>query len=433
MKMSLQGCLASRKDSSGEGQPLQLQEILEICKSTLQAAPARNLFTVLPDGDEYTGGIYRYNDKEFTLISDKEKTAHIMELYPELIWKDSIDIEDLISVGLCWQYLSLKIGSLGLGISQRAHPPKKLNKLINKITNQKHVWLYTVAVRGRDRGDLIEDSLEPYQIDLDEGTHLLDTPDCYINRGIYEGSYDGAPLDSAIYDKVEKRLPNNTAMHDLSQLLWACQGETDHTTHGNRDNLEKYGYGRVHASGCAGYSVYPMVFMDDLADLPKGGYIYSPVGFSALNRWVRVNEELNYDHFLQKFTTDNSKAAIEEEFEIDFSNYLILLCIDRKKPCSGFMHSKVGKVFMNPKYWAEVEAGMALAGLQLQANALGLQWQKKIIANPDKINHRNIFNLDLAENSINAMSDRLVNAVKNERVSLKGSLVPTVLFFLGKK
>ncbi len=428
--MSLQGCLASRKDSSGEGQPLPLQDILKICKSTLQAAQANNLFIVLPDGDDYTGGIYKYNSKEFTLVTDKEKTTHSMELYPELFWKDTIDLEDLIRVGLCWQYLSLKVGSLGLGISQRARPPKKLNKLINKVTNQNHVWLYSVAVRGRDRGELVEDSSKPYQSELEEGTFLLDTPDCYKNRGIYNGSYEGVPLDSVIYDKIEKRIPNNISMHDLSQLLWACQGETDHTTHGNRDGIEKFGYGRVHASGCAGYSVYPMVFVENFADLPKGGYIYNPVGFSALNRWVRVNTEVNYDHFIQEFTTDNSKTEIEEEFGIDLSNCLILLCIDRKAPCSGFMHSKIGKAFMNPRYWAEIEAGMALAGLQLQANAVGLQWQKKIIINPDKPSYRKIFNLDLAEDSINMMAGRLVNQVKNERLSLKSHLVPVLLFYL---
>ena len=431
--MSLQGCLARRKDSSGEGRPLPLQDVLEICKSTFQAASANNLFIVLPDGDDYTGGIYKYNNKEFTLVTDKEKTSHIMELYPELFWKDTIDLEELIRVGLSWQYLSLKVGSLGLGVSQRARPPKKLNKLINKVTNQNHIWLYSVAVRGRDRGELVEDTSEPPQKELEEGIYLLDTPECYKNRAIYEDSYEGVPLDSVIYDKVEKKTPNNTSLHELSQLLWACQGETDHTTHGNRDGLEKFGYGRVHASGCAGYSVYPMVFVDNLAELPKGGYLYNPVGFSALNRWVRVNDELNYDHFIQKFTNDNSKAEIDEEFETDISNYLVLLCIDRKKPCSGFMHSKIGKAFMNPKYWAEVEAGMALAGLQLQANALGLHWQKKIISNPDKTKYRNIFNLDLAEDSINIMAERLVNPPKNERVSLKGNLVPTVLFFLGKK
>ncbi|KKL45489.1 hypothetical protein LCGC14_2355180, partial [marine sediment metagenome] len=324
---------------------------------------------------------------------------------------------------------SLKVGSLGLGISQRAHPPKKLNKLINKITNQNHVWLYSVAVRSRDRDELVEDSSEPHQIELKEGTYLVDTPDCYKNRGIYEGSYDGVPFDSAIYDRVEKRIPDNTTMHNLSQLLWACQGETDHTTHGNRDVLEKFGYGRVHASGCAGYSVYPIVIVDDLADLPKGGYLYNPVGFSSLNRWIRVKGDLNYDHFLQKFAPNISKTEIEEISKIKLSNYAILLCIDRKKPCgAGFIHK-----VMNLKYWAEVEAGMALAGLQLQANALGLKWHKVILSNPDDPKLRNLFNLDSAEHSINKMADNLVNLAKNERISLKGNLIPTVLFFLEKK
>ncbi len=91
---------ASRKDSSGEGRPLPLKDVLEICKSTLQAAPSNNLFIVLPDGGDYEGGIYIYNSKEFTLITDAGKTTHSMELYPELIVKNQIDLKDLIRVGL---------------------------------------------------------------------------------------------------------------------------------------------------------------------------------------------------------------------------------------------------------------------------------------------------------------------------------------------
>ena len=41
-----------------------------------------------------------------------------MELHPELIWKESIELDELIHVGLIWQYLSLKLESKGLsGIS----------------------------------------------------------------------------------------------------------------------------------------------------------------------------------------------------------------------------------------------------------------------------------------------------------------------------
>jgi len=430
MKMSLQECLASRKDCSGEGKPLLLTEVLDICNSTHQAAPSKSLFIVLPDGDDYTGGIYKYNKNEFNLITDKEKTKYSIELYPELLFKDKIESKELIRVGLIWQYLSLKVGSMGLGVSQRAIAPKKINKLLNKVTNQNYVFLYSVAVREHDRKALIEDSSEPLQKELVEGIHLLDTPECYKNRVIYENRYQGVPLDAAIFDQIEKRIPDMTSLYELSQLLWACQGETDHTTHGNRDALEKNGYGRVHASGCAGYAVYPLVIVDNLADLPKGVYLYNALGFSALNRWVRVNERLNYDHLIKKFTSNNSKAEIEKEFGIKFSNYTILLCIDRKKPCSGFAHSKIGKVFMNTKYWAEVEAGMALAGLQLQANALGFQWQKKILSNPDNPTYRKLFGLDSAEQSINEMATNLVNLPKNERLSLKGQLVPTVMFYL---
>ncbi|MHA1985151.1 MAG: hypothetical protein ACW98D_00795 [Promethearchaeota archaeon] len=424
--MSLQRSLASRKDSSGEGQPLPLNLVLDICKSTQQAAPSKLLFIVLPNGDEYTAGIYKYNDEEFVLISDKAKTNHSMELYPELVWEEYIELKELIRVGISWQYLSLKVESLGLGVSQRARSPKKINKLININTNQDQALLYSVAVRSRDRGALVEDTSKPLQKKLEKGMYLLDTPDCYIDRAIYKNNYEGVPLDSAIFNQVEKKPLNNSSLYELSQLLWACQGETDHATHGNRDDLEKNGYGRVHASGCAGYSVYPMVFVDNHAKIPKGGYWYNPVGFSALNRWVRVNDNINYDHYIQEFTADYSKTQIEKELGEEISNYAILLCIDRKKPCGdGFMHK-----VMNLQYWAEVEAGMALAGLQLQANALGLEWEKLIIENPDQAKYRSLFNLELAEQSITQVAKSLVNQAKNERLSLKSNLVPVLLFYL---
>ena len=428
--MSLQGSLASRKDCSGEGKPLPLKIVLDICKSTQQAAPSNPLFVILPEGGEYTGGIYMYNDKEFVLITDKGKTKYCLEIYPELVWDEQIELKELIRVGLSWQYLSLKVESLGFGVSQRARQPKKLNKIINNNTKHNQALLYSVAVRKRDRGTLVEDTSTPLQKKLEEGMLLLDSPDCYKDRAIYENRYEGVPIDSAIFNLVEKKPPNYSSLHELSQLLWACQGETDHATHGNRDDLEKNGYGRVHASGCAGYSVYPMVFVDKLANIPKGGYWYNPVGFSALNRWVRVNNNLKYDHYIQEFTSDYSKAEIEQELGLKYSNYVILLCIDRKKPCSGFMHSKIGKTFMDPKYWAEVEAGMALAGLLLQANALGLKWEKLILPNPDDDKYRSLFNLDFAEQSINHMAKNLANQAKNEHLSLKSNLVPVLLFFL---
>ena len=422
--MSLQECLASRKDCSGEGRTLSKGEILNICKSTNQAAPSKTLFVVLPEGKETSGGIYSYKDEDLTLITDKEKTQYSMELYPELIWKESIALNELIDVGLIWQYLSLKVESMGLGVSQRARAPKKYNKLINTELNQNHVFFYSVAVRERDRRVLVEDTSKPIQKEVEEGTVLLDTPSCYKDRLIYKNQYEGVPLDTAIFNQTDKKTPNYTNLHEISQLLWACQGENDHATHGNRDALEKNGYGRVHASGCAGYAVYPIVIVEDLANLPKGSYVYNPVGYSALNRWTSVNEKITYDHFLQYYTSDSSKGEIEKELGINFSNYAILLCIDRKKPCAGFMHK-----VMNLKYWAEIEAGMALAGLQLQANALGLKWQKIIVPNPDDSKYRKLFNLDSAEQSINYLASKLVNLAKNERLSLKGNLVPTVLFF----
>jgi len=424
-KMSLQECLARRKDCSGEGSALELTVIKEICNSTLQAAPSNSLFVVLPDGDDYTGGTYKYNSDGLVQLSDKEKTKFTMELYPELFWKESIEFDDLIRVGITWQYLSLKVGSIGLGLSQRARAPKKSNKLVNNLTNQNLAFLYSVAVRERDRASLVEDTAEPLQKNVEEGTILLDTPACYKDRAIYENKYKGVPLDDAIFNRIDEKAPNHTNLHQISQLLWACQGENDHATHGNRDALEKNGYGRVHASGCAGYAVYPIVYVKDLDEVPNGSYHYNPVGYSALNRWIKVNDTIIYDHFIQKFSSETPSTEIEKEFDISFSNYAILLCIDRKKPCAGLMHR-----VMNLKYWAEVEAGMALAGLQLQANALGLKWQKKILSNPDDPKYKTFFNLDSAEQSINNTAKNLVNRANNERVSLEGNLVPIVLFHL---
>ncbi len=425
LKVSLQESLARRKDCSGEGRVLQLSVIKEVCNSTFQAAPSNSLFIVLPEGVDYTGGIYKYNSDGLVQLTDKEKTKFTMELYPELFWKESIEFEDLIRVGITWQYLSLKVDSIGLGVSQRARAPKKYNKLVNNLTNQNHAFLYSVAVRERDRAALVEDTAEPLQKKIKEGTILLDTPACYKNRAIYENKYKGIPIDDVIFNRVDEKAPNHINLYQISQLLWACQGETDHATHGNRDALEKNGYGRVHASGCAGYAVYPIVYVDDLANVPNGSYNYNPVGYSALNRWIKVNGAITYDHFIQKFSSETFRAEIEKEFDTNFSNYAILLCIDRKKPCAGLMHR-----VMNLKYWAEVEAGMALAGLQLQANALGLKWQKKILSNPDDPKYRKLFNLDSAEQSINNMATKLVNRAGNERVSLEGNLIPIVLFHL---
>ncbi len=425
LKLSLQESLARRKDCSGEGRVLQLSVIKEVCNSTFQAAPSNSLFIVLPEGDDYTGGIYKYNSDGLDRLTDKEKTKFTMELYPELVWKESIEFEDLIRVGITLQYLSLKADSIGLGVSQRARAPKKYNKLVNNLTNQNHAFLYSVAVRERDRPALIKDTAEPLQKKVANGTILLDTPACYKNRAIYENKYNGIPLDDAIFNRVDEKTPNHTNLSQISQLLWACQGENDHATHGNRDALEKNGYGRVHASGCAGYAVYPIVYVEDLANVPNGSYHYNPVGYSALNRWINVNGTIRYDHFIQKFSSATFRAEIEKEYDISFTNYAILLCIDRKKPCAGLMHR-----VMNLKYWAEVEAGMALAGLQLQANALGLKWQKKILSNPDDPEYRKLFNLDSAEQSINVMATNLVNRASNERVSLEGNLVPIALFHL---
>ncbi|TES94735.1 MAG: hypothetical protein E3J90_11220 [Promethearchaeota archaeon] len=423
--MSLQECLARRKDCSGEGRVLQLSVIKEICNSTFQAAPSNSLFVVLPDGDDYTGGTYKYDSDGLVRLTDKEKTKFTMELYPELFWKESIEFEDLIRVGITWQYLSLKVVSLGLGVSQRARAPKKYNKLVNNLTNQNYAFLYSVAVRERDRAALVEDTAEPLQKKVEVGTILLDTPACYKNRALYENKYDGIPLDETIFNRVDEKAPNHTNLHQISQLLWACQGENDHATHGNRDALEKNGYGRVHASGCAGYAVYPIIYVNDLANIPNGSYHYNPVGYSALNRWIEVNGTITYDHFMKKFSSETFRAEIEQEFDTNFTNYAVLLCIDRKKPCAGLMHR-----IMNLKYWAEVEAGMALAGLQLQANALGLKWQKKILSNPDDQKYRTLFNLDSAERSINNVAENLVNRANNERVSLEGNLIPIVLFHL---
>jgi len=423
--MSLQECLASRKDCSGNGRILSRNDILEICESSNQAAPLKSLFVVLPDGNEYSGGIYKYEKGELVLISGEIKTKYSMELYPELIWKESIPMNELVKVGSIWQYLSLKVGSLGLGVSQRARAPKAINKIVNEKLNQNHAFIYSVAVRERDRSDLIEDKAKPPIIEIQEEQYLLATPSCYEEHKLYIHQYEGIPLDDAIFNKTEKKTPDYITLQEISQLLWACEGENDHTTHGNRDVLEKNGYGRVHASGCAGYAIYPVVIMENLANLPKGLYLYNPVGYSALNRWITVEDKVMYDHFLQKYSSYLDLSHIESEFDLKLGHFAILLCMDRKKPCSGAFH----KLF-NIKYWAEIEVGMALAGLQLQANALGLKWQEHVISDPDENKYRNLFHLDVAENVVNKMATGLIHLAKNERLSLKGNLLPAAFFTL---
>jgi hypothetical protein len=424
-KMSLQECLASRKDCSGNGRILSKKDILEICESSNQAAPLKALFVVLPEGNDYSGAIYKYEKGELVLISGEIKTKYSMELYPELISKELIPLNELVKVGSVWQYLSLKVGSIGLGVSQRARVPKAINKIVNEKLNQNHIFVYSVAVRERDRGDLIEDKAEPPVIEIQEDQYVLFTPSCYEGHKLYKHQYEGTPLENAIFNKTNKKVPDYTTLQEVSQLLWACEGENDHATHGNRDVLEKNGYGRVHASGCAGYAVYPIVIIEDLAQLPKGSYLYNPVGYSALNRWINVDKNVKYDHFLQKYSSDLDVSQFESEFGLKLGHFAILLCMDRKKPCSGAFH-KLFKL----KYWAEIEVGMALAGLQLQANALGFKWQEHVISNPDEFKYRNLFHLDMAENAVNEMANDLIHLAKNERLSLKGNLIPAVLFTL---
>jgi hypothetical protein len=425
MEISLQECLASRKDCSGGARILPLSKILDLCKATIEAVPLKLLYIILPQGKDYEGGLYTYNGKDLLLLSNVERTKFTMELYPKLSRKDLMNLDELVNVGLIWQYLSLKAESIGLGVSQRARKPKKVNNLVNSLTNKDQVFLYSVAVREDNDDTVVQDTTEPLQKKIEGGIYLLNTPDCYENQAIYKGVHKGVPLNSVIFDQIEKKSSNTKTLFEISQLLWACEGENDHATHGNRDDLEKNGFGRVHASGCAGYSVYPIILIKDLADLPEGAYIYNPVGFSALKRWIRVDDNIYYDHYLQNYSSESIFDMVKEKFDVDCSHFMILLCIDRMKPCSSFMHRKL----MDTSYWAEIEAGMALAGLQLQANALGLQWEKVIISSPDNSNYRDLFQLDFAETAINQMAQALVDLPKNEHLSLKGELIPTVLFY----
>ena len=422
MKLSLQECLAYRKDCSGGAYILNFSEIVDLCKASYEAAPTTPLYVVLPDGTDYEGGIYVYNGNELVLLSTAEKTKYTMEVYPE---SNLINLEEAIKVGLIWQYLSLKAESIGLGVSQRARGPKKVNKLVNSLTNKEQVFLYSVAVQKDNDDTVVQDTTKPLQMKAEEGVELLYTPKCYEGQAIYKGEYQGTSLENAIFNVNEKKAADTSNLYEISQLLWACEGENDHATHGNRDGLEKSGFGRVHASGCAGYAVYPIVLVENLANLSKGAYIYNPTGFSALKRWIEVNNKIYYDHFLQHYSSESIFEKVKEKFKVNSSNFMILLCIDRLKPCSGFMHRKI----MDTTNWAEIEAGMALAGLQLQANALGLRWEKKIISDPDNPDYRNIFQLDIAETSINKMASALVNLPKNEHLSLRGNLIPTVLFY----
>jgi hypothetical protein len=423
MKLSLQECLAYRKDCSGGTSILNFSDILDLCKASYEAAPSNPLYVVLPDGADYEGGIYVYNGNELALLSTAEKTKYTMEVYPD---SNLITLEESIKVGLIWQYLSLKAESIGLGVSQRARAPKKINKLINSLTNKEQIFLYSVAVQKDNNDTVVQDTTKPLQVNLEEGVQVLNAPQCYEDQRIYKGDYQGTPLENAIFNLNEKKAADTSNLYEISQLLWACEGENDHTTHGNRDSLEKNGYGRVHASGCAGYSVYPIILVESLANLSKGAYVYNPIGFSALNRWIKVDSEIYYDHFLQKYSSESNFDQVKEKLNVNSTSFMILLCIDRLKPCSGFMHRKI----MDTTNWAEIEAGMALAGLQLQANALGLRWEKKIISDPDNPDYYNVFQLDIAEKSIDKMAKALVNLPKNEHLSLKGNLIPTVLFYI---
>ena len=61
--MSLQECLANRKDCSGIGRILSLKEIIDICKSTNQAELLKSLFVVLPDGKNYRSSSPPYSGR----------------------------------------------------------------------------------------------------------------------------------------------------------------------------------------------------------------------------------------------------------------------------------------------------------------------------------------------------------------------------------
>lgn len=425
MILSLQESLASRKDCSGGARILPLSYILDLCKAAHEAAPKKLLYVVLPQGNDYVGGLYSYNGKEIILLSKEEKSKFTMELYPELNRSEVTNLDELIKVGLIWQYLSLKAESIGLGVSQRARKPKKINNLVNAQTNTDQLFLYSVAVREDNDDTVIQDTLEPFHPKIEEGTFLLNEPECYSNQAIYKNAYKGTSLDNTIFKLIEKKASDTKTLYEISQLLWACEGENDHATHGNRDNLDKNGFGRVHATGCAGYAVYPIILIKSLADLPVGAYVYNPIGFSALRRWIEFENNIYYDHYIQKYSSENIFDDVKEKFDVECSHFIILLCIDRMKPCSGFMHRKL----MDTTGWAEIEAGMALAGLQLQANALGLSWEKAIIPNPDDVKYRNLFQLDFAESTINKMAQTLVDLPKNEHLSLVGKLTPTVIFY----
>jgi hypothetical protein len=425
MRLSLQECLATRKDCSGGNCILPFTDILDLCKAAFEAVPSKLLFIILPQGKDYEGGIYTYNGKDLILLSSIVKTKFTMELYPELNRKDLMNLGELINVGLIWQYLSLKAVSIGLGVSQRARSPKKINNLVNSLTNNDQVFLYSVAVQKDNDDTLVQDTSEPLQVTLKEGTYLLNTPECYENQAIYKGVYKGDSIESAIFNQFKEKTSNIDTLYQISQLLWACEGENDHTPHGNRDNLDKNGFGRVHASGCAGYAVYPIIFTKNLPDLPNGAYIYNPVGFSASKRWIKIDNRINYDHYLQNYSSEELFDKVKDRYNLDCSQFIILLCIDRKKPCSSFMHRKL----MDTTGWAEIEAGMALAGLQLQANALGLEWGKVIISSSENSDYRDIFHLDFAEMAIKKAAQTLINLPKNEHLSLIGKLIPAVLFY----
>ena len=72
LKMSLQGCLASRKDCSGAGKTLSMREIIDICKSTNQAASSKSLFVVLPE-ERHLFFFLRVSERHLSLCFNRNR------------------------------------------------------------------------------------------------------------------------------------------------------------------------------------------------------------------------------------------------------------------------------------------------------------------------------------------------------------------------
>ena len=352
-----------RRGWYAKGKPLTLQEITDLCNS-VKDFPEK-IFLALQDSDEYSAGVYEFNEDKLKLISQKKVTKFPAEIYPSFKKAAS---NALIRIGLAWQIMNYKAEAIGLGMAHMQRQPE-----ITDCLNE-YIVPYTVVISRKREWQLRKDNSKP--ADINNKQMQLDTPFVYKNKKT-------KTIDESITAKHKGSVLNK---EKISQLLWAAEGENDHLAHGDSPSaypIEEIGWARVHSSGCAGYAIYPILVSKNIKNIPKGSYIYNMQGFSGLKRWNKNG----YDHTLIKFS-NNADAN------------KIILCADFKKPCG-------------PKEWSYVEAGMALAGLKLMANALNIR---------TNINYNPKINLSKAEEKIKQAAESMSDKPEIVKLNLNSNL-----------